>query len=191
MKRYLLAVILIFLPMCIFAQTDYSDIQKNEDQKILVILDERVVEFYENDSLKFSAQIRIGKDSTPTPIGKGFIYEKRPIAYFHYTIGPQAGQRIIYSTCEDGNTFRIDYSQIRALAIYYEQMEIDPSIQRRLRLPNVGAIRYSLHSVTCLETVGRNVSNGCVGLTIPEMLDLYSMVDLGALVRVVQSRSDL
>lgn len=191
MKNYLFLVFLIFFPIHTFAQVNYADIQKNDNQKILVILDERLVEFHENDSLKFSATIRIGKDSTPTPVGRGFIYEKRPIAYFHYTIGPQAGQRIIYSTCEDGNTFRIDYSKIRALAIYYEEMEIDLSTQRRLRLPDVGAIRYSLHSVTCPETVGRNVSSGCVGLTIPEMLDLYTLVDVGAKVRVIRSRSDL
>lgn len=189
---FILLCFLLITPLTLEAQqsrnVDYRDIEKQTDQKILVVLEEKVVEFYENDSLKFSAPVRIGKGATPTPLGKGFIYQKRDRALFRYGSGPRAGEVIRYSTCSDGSTSKIDYSEIKALAIYYEDLNIETRIQNRLRLPDVGAIRYSLHSVTCPSTVGKSMSNGCVGLKIPDMLKLYSMVDKGALIEVIKER---
>ena len=145
-----------------------NNLQENQ-QLILVNLTKRTLELYDQDKVIFKCKVRIGKKGTPTPVGMGYIYEKRGRPVFRYVDpGPQKGEVINYAECGDGLK-KVIHSKMRALGI---------------RIKNTD--RYSIHSTTCSETIGQNISNGCIGMTIPDMLKLYPLVEDEAIVKITK-----
>jgi len=138
-------------------------------QLILINLTTKTLEFYDQDKLVFECSVRIGKRGTPTPLGIGFVYEKRDRPIFRYVDpGPQQGQVVNYAECGDGLK-KVIHSKMRALGLNMK-----------------GEIKYSIHSTTCSETIGKPLSNGCIGMTVPDMLKLYPLVKEGTKVRIVK-----
>src|SRR3989338_5613214 len=163
-------VLILLLPL--LGQTASAEQQNNlpeNQQLILINLTTRTLEFYGQDKLIFKCKVRIGKKRTPTPVGTGYIYEKRERPVFRYVDpGPQKGEIINYAECGDGLK-KVIHSKMRALGI---------------RIKNTD--RYSIHSTTCSETIGQAISNGCIGMTVPDMLKLYPFVENGATVKVTK-----
>lgn len=160
LRTVLFAILLIHLAYPNFLSAQETESLSN--QLIKIHLNSRILRFLENDSLIFSFPIRVGKTELPTPSGKAIIWIKRERPVFRYLTGPQKGEILPWADCADGLK-RIDYSKIRALGLEYEG----------------GEKRYSIHSVTCSETIGLAASNGCIGLSIPDMLQLFPLVQVG------------
>lgn len=138
-------------------------------QLILINLTDRTLKFYDQDKLVFKCSVRIGSRGTPTPLGMGYVYEKRDRPVFRYVDpGPQQGQVIDYAECSDGLK-KVNHSKMRALGLNMK-----------------GEIKYSIHSTTCSETIGKPLSNGCIGVTVQDMLKLYPLVEKGAEVKVTK-----
>lgn len=148
------------------------------DQLIKIHTKACILEFFENDTLVFAFPIRVGKMDTPTPLGTAYIYVKRNPPVF-YKIDTDSGERrILYETeCGDGIK-KINYKNMRAIGLRYEKAIIDPKIAQKL---NLGAhpVRWSIYSTVCSETIGLAVSNGSIGMTIPDMLKLFPRVKTG------------
>jgi len=141
----------------------------SEDQLILVSLKTKTLQFFENGKLIHEFSVRIGKSLTPTPIGEGYIYEKRKKPIFRYVDpGPNQGQIIKLAECGDGFK-EVDYLKMRSLAIKINGMR-----------------RYSIHSTTCSETMGQAISNGCIGMNIPDMITLYPRVHTQIKIKIVE-----
>ncbi len=140
-----------------------------QQQLILINLTTRTLKLYSQDKLVFESKVRVGSDETPTPLGMGYIYEKRDRPVFRYVDpGPQQGQVVNYAECGDGLK-KVNHSKMRALGI---------------RIKNTD--RYSIHSTTCSETVGKAISNGCIGMTVQDMLKLYPLVSQRTQVKIVK-----
>lgn len=83
---------------------------------IKVSLKNTLLEVIENKHTIFAVPIRIGKPSTPTPIGMGIIYIKRNPAIFRYVDpGPDQGKIIHEVECDGGRKYHLNYHKIRAL----------------------------------------------------------------------------
>ncbi|MDA2922895.1 lytic murein transglycosylase [Patescibacteria group bacterium AH-259-L07] len=174
MKFISMVIILIACFSVVFAQDDVAV----SNQLIKIHVRARILEFFENDSLVFAFPIRVGKMDRPTPLGTAYVYIKRNPPIFHY-IDPESGERKILYEAECGDGIKkINYKNMRALGLRYEKAIIDPKIARELNLGKHPQ-RYSIHSTTCSETVGLAISNGCIGMTIPDMLELYPRVNEG------------
>ncbi|MDI6820817.1 MAG: L,D-transpeptidase [Patescibacteria group bacterium] len=178
-KIKIISITLLFLLIFnhSFAQ-DNSESLKTK-QFIHIHLKNRLLDFFENDSLILQFQIRIGKSDRPTPIGEGYIYKKRISPIFRYSDpGPEKGKIIIRTECADGIK-KVNYKLMRALGLHYVKMDKNQKIIKQLNLKPQGEERYSIHSVTCSETIGQAVSKGCIGLRIADMLELFTLVKEG------------
>lgn len=139
------------------------------NQLIIISLSTKTLEFYDQNKLIFKCSVRIGKKGTPTPLGTGYIYEKRDRPVFRYVDpGPQKGEIINYAECGDGLK-KVNHSKMRALGIKTKN-----------------TTKYSIHSTTCSETIGQAISNGCIGTTVQDMLKLYPLVKEGAVVEITK-----
>jgi len=134
------------------------------------------VDFIRNDTLVRTYPIRIGNDTNKTPLGTGIITYKISRPVFRYVDpGPKKGKIVDVSECME-ETVKIDYRKMRALRMVYSEMKEPKKEIRRRGLTPKGEYRFSFHSVVCPETIGKAISKGCVGLSIPDMLDLYKAV---------------
>lgn len=165
----LLLVSLFFTNSFLYSQETQEITIPSESQLILIKLKTKTLQLFEKGELIYEFPIRIGGSLTPTPVGEGRIYAKRKKPIFRYVDpGPKQGQIIRLAECGDGFK-KVDYSKMRALGI-------------KIR----GMIRYSIHSTTCSETIGTAISNGCIGMTIPDMLKLYPRVLKGATIKIAE-----
>lgn len=160
LRTVLFAMLLIHLTHLNFLSAEEAEPVSN--QLISIHLNSRILRFFENDSLILSFPIRVGKIETPAPLGKAVIWIKRERPVFRYLTGPKKGEFLSWADCADGLK-RIDYSKMRALGLEYKG----------------GEKRYSIHSITCSKTIGLATSNGCIGLSIPDMLQLFPLIQLG------------
>lgn len=134
------------------------------------------LEFVGNDSVVFNAPIRVGKKNFPTPLGEGYIGEKRSHPVFRFVDpGPKRGQVVDSAECASGKV-RVNYKKMRALMLHYDALALPEKITKRRHLKTEGEERFSIHSVTCSETIGRAISKGCVGMSVPDMLELFEFV---------------
>lgn len=172
-----LAAVLSSAPVAIQVQSDSAP---KEAQCIHIHLKSKKLEFYENDNLIYTFEVRIGKAKTPTPPGEGYIYLKRKHPVFRYLDpGPQQGQKIEFAECASGN-IPVDYTKMRSLGLNYTYVDLKSAAIQALRIKQYGERRYSIHSTTCSETIGHAVSNGCMGMQVSDMLILFSRVEVGA-----------
>ncbi|MBI5732945.1 L,D-transpeptidase [Candidatus Jorgensenbacteria bacterium] len=149
------------------------------NQLILIHLKSRILEFFENDSLVSVYPIRVGKPSRSTPLGEGYVAVKREKPVFRY-VDPGPKQGMIVDTAECGDGFkRVNYKVMRSLSLYYTSMVPGQKIIKIRYLKPEGEDRYSIHSVTCGETIGQAISKGCVGMRIPDMLGFFPKVIVG------------
>lgn len=132
-----------------------------KSQLIIVEIKKRVPKFYENGEIKKEFPIRVGKEKTMTPIGQGYIFEKRERAIFRYLDPPNKGEIIRWSRLSDGRIIKVPYKDIRALGF---------------RIKGYNTNKYSIHSVTDPATIGQAISHGCIGMKIEDMLELYPLV---------------
>ncbi|MEM7816047.1 MAG: L,D-transpeptidase [Candidatus Aenigmatarchaeota archaeon] len=116
-------------------------------------------------------RVSVGKHQTQTPVGKGVIYEKVERPVFRYKDpGPLQGKIIRFCSTIDGRRVRVPYEKMRALGI-------------RIFTKNYGLTeKYRIHSTTEYWNIGRPVSNGCIRLSIPDMLELYPAVPENTLI---------
>jgi len=117
---------------------------------------------YYNESIY---NISVGKEATKTPVGRGYVYEKRDSILFTYTTGKFKGYPIRYYTDKNGCRQKIPYKDMRALGI---------KINR--------TIRYAIHSTTEEANIGKAISSGCIRMSIGDMLELYPKVEKGTIV---------
>jgi lipoprotein-anchoring transpeptidase ErfK/SrfK len=73
------------------------------------------------------------------------------------------------------------------------QMAGGPGNPLGARAMYLGGTVYRIHGTNAPETIGRHVSSGCIRLTNPDVIDLYSRVSIGAKVIVLpmERRADL
>lgn len=148
----------------------------SQNQLIIVHRQSMRLELFE-DSVRISKYpIRVGKETRKTPLGKGIISEKILMPIFRYADpGPNKGNIVRFAECS-GGIVRVDYKKMRALRMRYTEIDEPARDMHRRNLLPVGESRFSFHSVSCAETIGEAISKGCVGLSIPDMLQLYKAV---------------
>jgi len=172
-------IFLIFLGFFGVEAEAQNDLLSLPKQLLVIHRNSRIMTFFENDSLVFTFRIRVGKKTTPTPLGEGYIYIKRERPIFRYIDpGPKQGQIVDTADCASGKKV-VNYSKMRALGLHYDTLMADKKVMKKLKLWPVGERRYSVHSVTCEETIGQAVSNGCVGMIIEDMFKIYDRVRIG------------
>lgn len=160
-----------FVLMCSLAVPAFS-----QEQSLVVHRQSMRVDLYERGILQWTFPVRIGSEDNKTPLGKGYISEKIRTPIFRYVDpGPKKGKIVDFSECVE-ETIRIDYREMRALRMIYTGMTEPRKEIRRRGLSPKGEYRFSVHSVVCPETIGKAISKGCVGLSIPDMLRLYKAV---------------
>ncbi len=137
---------------------------------LLVEIQKTSLKLFEYGELRREFPIRVGKKQTPTPVGEGYIFEKRERAIFRYVDPPHKGQIIRWSRLTDGRIIKVPYNKIRALGF---------------RIKGYNTDKYSIHSITDPATIGQAISNGCIGLTIEDMLELYPLVEIGTMIIIV------
>ena len=142
----------------------------NYNKLILVEIQKNSLKLFENGELKKEFPVRVGKKETPTPTGEGYIFEKREGAIFRYQDPPNKGKIIRWSSLSDGRIIKVPYKKIRALGFRIKGHHTD---------------KYSIHSVTDPATIGQAVSNGCIGMKIEDMLELYPLVEKGTKLIIV------
>lgn len=154
---------LIFLAIAFFILLFLPIQSAAENDKIIIVkIKKKTLELIENGKIIKKYRIRVGKKSTPTPIGEGYIFEKRNPAIFKYQDPPNKGKVVRYSILGNGRIVKIDYKKIRALGFRINGYKTD---------------KYSIHSITDPSTIGKAISGGCVGLTIKDMLGLYPLIE--------------
>lgn len=161
MLRTVLFIILL-IHLTYFNFLSAEETESASIQLIKIHLNSKILRLFENDSLILSFSIRVGSSIFPTPSGKAVIWIKRERPVFRYLTGPKKGEFLPWADCANGLK-RIDYNKMRALGLEYKG----------------GEKRYSIHSVTCSETIGFADSNGCIGLSIQDMLQLFPLVQKG------------
>lgn len=135
---------------------DNTLIKVDTGQKMLyLIIGEQIIKQY---------PIRIGKKESPTPIGEGYIYVKREMPIFRYKDPPDKGKIIRYSKQNNGEFIRVPYEKMRALGI---------------RIKGYPTDKFSIHSTTAEDSIGKAVSNGCIGMKINDLLELFPLVKEG------------
>ncbi|MEK7465294.1 MAG: L,D-transpeptidase [Patescibacteria group bacterium] len=167
-RMYVICV-LVFVALCEVAKAGgYGT--------IVIHRKSRFLEFVRNDSIVFAAPVRVGKRNFPTPLGCGYIGEKRNRPIFRFVDpGPKQGQLVDSAECAGGKV-RVNYKKMRALMLHYDFIFLPRKIVERRHLKTEGEERFSIHSVTCSETIGQAISKGCVGISIPDMLKLFEFV---------------
>jgi len=144
-----------------------SEIAAARHQKIVVDLSEKKLYFFEHDKLIKKYPVGVGKPKTPTPIGEGYIRSKGKMV-FRYDRGPNKGKIIRWAAIRNKSgvrVVRIPYGKIRGLGLF---------------LPNYDPFQYYIHSTTDENTVDQKISKGCVRMAIPDMLELFPLVQVGA-----------
>lgn len=144
-----------------------SEIQSAKHQKIIVDLSERQLYFFEYDKLIKKYRVGIGKKSTPTPQGEGFIRSKGRMLFIYYK-GPNKGKMIRWTTIKTKSgtrVIKIPYSKIRGLGI---------------SIPGYNPFQFYVHSTSDETTVDQEISRGCVRMRIPDMLELFPLIKVGA-----------
>jgi hypothetical protein len=132
-------------------------------QRIEINIPQYKMSFYDDGKLVKKYEVRVGKPTTPSPQGKGKIYEKRKNISF-----TKKGRLMKYCSTENDETIRVPYEDLRGLG-----MEIYTKRWGNTR-------KFVIHSTTEHWTIGTPASMGCVGLEINDMLDLYSRVNVPA-----------
>lgn len=177
----------ILLAQDIYDDNDIFDLDKNVTDNTLSLDDEinDNVEIYvnipafklrliSNGKVIKEYKIRVGRPEKKTITGVGSITRKFKTSYFRYTDGPNKGEIIRYSNIKD----RYNGKVIKRIKIPYEKI-------RGLELEINGIITGQIiHATTNPETLGYACSSGCVGLSIDDMLDLYSKVNVGTKVLI-------
>ncbi|MEK7574567.1 MAG: L,D-transpeptidase [Patescibacteria group bacterium] len=158
LAMFILSIGFLISPILALADLDHAN------RLIIVEIENRKLKFYENGEIKKEFSVRVGKKETPTPVGEGYIFEKRERAIFRYHDPPNKGKIIRWSQLSNGQNVLIDYGKIKALGF---------------RINNCDSDKYSIHSVTDPETIGKAISGGCVGINIEDMLELFPLVELG------------
>jgi len=145
-----------------FCSTNTNKIFYEEDFSEYIYIKKSKFKLYYKDKV---FNIGIGKPETPTPEGVGYIYEKRNKIIFRYKNGILKGQPIQFYTDENGFKHPMPYSKMRALGIKIN-----------------GEKKYSIHSTTETNSIGKQKSNGCIRMKIEDMLELFNLVEVGTLV---------
>jgi hypothetical protein len=109
--------------------------------------------------------VSVGKPETPTPIGKGIIFEKIPYPKFIIKDGPDKGKEIKFCHTKDGEVVPFPKELMRSLGIRIYQ-------GRKWGLTE----RYRIHSTTEDWRIRDPAGDGCIRLLIPDMLELYPMI---------------
>lgn len=158
----MISMILIFCsPLVSAAEQNQS---QNNSKIIVVEIKKKVLKLVESGEVLKEYRVRVGKKATPTPLGEGYIFKKRDGAIFRYQDPPNKGKIIRYSALSNGKTIKIDYKKMKALGFRIKGHKTD---------------KYSIHSITDYSTIGKAVSNGCIGMKIEDMLELYSITEKG------------
>lgn len=163
--------------ICVVVFVTFYEAAKAGEYGLIVIHRRgRFLEFVRNDSTVFVAPVRVGKKNFPTPLGNGYIGEKRSRPIFRFVDpGPKRGQIVDSAECATGKV-RVNYKKMRALMLHYDSLVLSEKIIKRRHLDVGGEERFSIHSVTCGETIGQAISKGCIGISIPDMLKLFEFV---------------
>ncbi|MEA3329342.1 MAG: L,D-transpeptidase [Nanoarchaeota archaeon] len=163
-RTFLLTLSNLSLSSSIFAQNlsvDINDLTPQNTQEIKINLPSYSLKLFEDNKLKVEYPCRIGKPSTPTPIGKGKIILKRDQIIFRYLSGNKKGQIIKYSYLNpEQRTIKMPYEEMRGM---------DFEVNGRM----TGAV---IHSTTDYWTIGTAKSHGCIGVKTEDMLKLYNSV---------------
>lgn len=172
----------MFLIFVFILFTEFGEARQNtqnSDELLKIHLKSRHIEFFRNDTLFLNFPIRVGKASRPTPLGEGYIAEKREKPIFRFVDpGPKQGKIVDSAECADGKR-KVNYKVMRALSLRYTSMIPNQRIVKRLHLNEKGEDRYSIHSVTCEETIGHAISKGCIGMRIDDLLQLFPVCTAG------------
>lgn len=120
----------------------------------------------------YNFEVGIGKGERgrrQTPIGEGFVYEKREKVVFRYgenypLLNLKKGDIIKWTNTFDKNGkpigYNMPYSNMRGLGMKINSYYTD----------------FVIHSTTDEFTIGTPTSDGCIRISIDNMLKLYSLV---------------
>lgn len=157
-----MSAILIAQSALLLAKPTKSRIQAAKHKKIVVDLSDKTLKFFVRGKLVKKYAVGIGKPATPSPIGTGYIRSKGDMI-FRQTKGPNKGKIIIWTQIKIGRWVKIPYEEIRGFG---------------MAIPGYNPFQYYIHSVTNPENIGKASSKGCIRMAIPDMLELYPLVDL-------------
>ncbi|HDH07764.1 MAG TPA: murein L,D-transpeptidase [Candidatus Moranbacteria bacterium] len=139
------------------------------EKMIVIKLKDKTLEFYDAGTLIKKYDVRVGKKPTPTPTGDGYIYEKRKRPVFRYIDPPNKGKVIKYVTLGSGKTIKVPRNKMRSLGFRINGYDTD---------------KYSIHSTNHTDTIGKAISNGCVGMRIEDMLEFYPLIEVNTKVTI-------
>lgn len=167
LPRTAVILLLLFIPSLISTDTPQAhsavpakeQIQINEQKKIVVDLSDKTLKFFDREKLIKEYVIGYGKPETPSPVGKGYLRSKGRMVF------TKKGKIIQWSALKNGETVKIDYTKMLGFGI---------------AMPGYDPLVYYIHSTTDPETVGEASSRGCIRMKIPDMLELYPLVEVGA-----------
>lgn len=133
------------------------------------------VRLYAGDERIRDYRCRVGKTTTPTRTGEGYVSARFRPTVFRYDKGEKAGEIITHSRIRRYHngpvmkTIRIPYDErIRGL-----ELRIDGRVSGQI-----------IHSTTNPETVGHVYSSGCLGLYEDDMLELFERTPKGTTVSI-------
>ncbi|MDP3999218.1 MAG: L,D-transpeptidase [bacterium] len=144
-----------------------AQIKEARHQKIVVDISKRRLYFVEYGMLVKKYRVGVGKPKTPTPLGEGFIRSKGRMV-FRYVKGPNKGKMIKWVTVKTSSgarVIKVPYSKIRGLGII---------------IPGYNPYQFYIHSTSDETTVDQEISRGCVRMRIPDMLELFPLIKVGA-----------
>jgi hypothetical protein len=145
----------------------------NNEKLIEVKIPENILYFYNyNPKTKAKKLIRkypvaVGRITRQTPIGEGIVYTKGNIV-FKRQYGPRAGTVIEKGHTKEGEEFDMPYDKMYGLYMVLNQSD-----------------SYVIHSTTEDWRIGYAVSGGCVRMLIPDMQELFPLVDPPVKVKVI------
>ncbi len=163
--KLFLTAVLIILPINSFAfRATKKQIAAAANKLIVVEVKKRTLKFFVDGELVKQYIVCVGTSRTPTPIGKGYIGKKWPMVIFRYQVGSHKGEVIRWATLSNGKVIKMPYKKMKGL---------------NFNIPGYDPDKYSIHSTTESETMGKAASLGCVRMRIPDMLEFYPLVDVG------------
>ena len=155
----LVITVLLCVPLCAAAKPS-----------IEVSVKSRTLTLKDGVQVLLTVPVRLGAGETPTPQSEGWVWAKWPNPEFRYVDpGPKKGQIVKTAECSDGTLRDFPNGKLRSLGIDF-----------------AGTRNFSIHSVVCTDTLATDVSHGCIGVRLNDMLTLFDLVDIGTPVKINQ-----
>ncbi|MDO8517499.1 MAG: L,D-transpeptidase [Nanoarchaeota archaeon] len=164
------------------SQSSFGSETQDLEQKIIINLPSYSLDLinFENGKFReqYSFEVGIGKGSNgraPTPLGNGFISDKREKVIFRYgadypLLNLKKGDIIRWTNTFDENgkpqAYKMPYNEIRGLGMKIKDQKTNKEITSCV-----------IHSTTDEFTLGTPCSSGCIRVGMNDMVKLYDLIN--------------